>query len=213
LQKEKRDLAGSQPVGSFCGKRDSFLLQENMLYLKKLRCFLKKQTRGGKMKVSFDVQLTSKDLFRFNMYQTYTTTQGPVSIILAILVFVMAGTSIRSGAADYGVLYIVVGIVFLAYIPLTLWTRAKQTMKKNEVLAGVLHYTVSAEGIEVSQKDDTGMLGWKEIYKMISTKSQVLIYSNRVNAYIIPREQLGDQYEDLKAIAKEQLESYRFRMR
>jgi hypothetical protein len=57
------------------------------------------------------------------------------------------------------------------------------------------------------------MLGWKEIYKMISTKSQVLIYSNRVNAYIIPREQLGDQYEDLKAIAKEQLEKYRFRMR
>jgi hypothetical protein len=41
----------------------------------------------------------------------------------------------------------------------------------------------------------------------------VLIYSNRVNAYIIPREQLGNQYEDLKAIAKEQLESYRFRMR
>jgi type IV secretory pathway VirB2 component (pilin) len=213
LKKGKLDLAGIMPVGSFCGKRDSFLLPENMLYLKKLRCFLKKQTRGGKMKVSFDVQLTSKDLFRFNMYQTYTTTQGPVSIILAILVFVMAGTSIRSGAVDYGVLYIVVGIVFLAYIPLTLWTRAKQTMKKNEVLAGVLHYTVSAEGIEVSQKDDTGMLGWKEIYKMISTKSQVLIYSSRVNAYIIPREQLGNQYEDLKVIAKEQLESYRFRMR
>jgi hypothetical protein len=175
--------------------------------------FITEQREDGKMKVSFDVQLTSKDLFRFNMYQTYTTTQGPVSIILAILVFVMAGVSFRNDSTEYGVLYVVVGIVFLAYIPLTLWLRANQTMKKNEVLAGVLHYTVSEEGIEVSQKDDSGVLAWNEIYKMISTKKQVLIYSNRVNAYIIPRDQLGDQYEDLKAIAKAQLEKYRFRMR
>jgi hypothetical protein len=191
----------------------SFSFTGKYAILKPITIFITEQREDGKMKVSFDVQLTSKDLFRFNMYQTYTTTQGPVSIILAILVFVMAGVSFRNDSTEYGVLYVVVGIVFLAYIPLTLWLRANQTMKKNEVLAGVLHYTVSEEGIEVSQKDDSGVLAWNEIYKMISTKKQVLIYSNRVNAYIIPRDQLGDQYEDLKAIAKAQLEKYRFRMK
>ena len=165
------------------------------------------------MEVSFDVKLTPKDLFRFNLYQTYTTSQGPVSIILAALVFVMAGVSFRDGSASYGVLYLVVGIAFAVYIPVTLWSRAKQTMKKNAVLSGTLRYHISEAGIEVSQDGDSGVLEWKQIYKMVSTKKSVLVYSNRVNAYIIPREQLGDNYDTLAQLANKLLEKHRVKMK
>lgn len=165
------------------------------------------------MEVSFDVKLTPKDLFRFNLYQTYTTSQGPVSIILAVLVFVMAGVSFRDGSVSYGVLYLVVGIAFAVYIPVTLWSRAKQTIKKNAVLSGTLHYHISEAGIEVSQDGDSGVLEWKQIYKMVSTQKSVLVYSNRVNAYIIPREQLGDKYDTLAQLANKMLEKHRVKMK
>lgn len=165
------------------------------------------------MEVSFDIQLQPKDLFRFNMYQTYTTTQGPTSIILAIVVIVMSVVSFRSGEIGYGLLYVAAAVLFIVYIPASLWTRAKATMKKNEVLAGKLHYQISQKGIEVFSGEESGLLPWDSIYKMISNKNQVLIYSNRVNAYIIPREQLGDKYEVLKEIARKQLPNYRVRMR
>jgi hypothetical protein len=165
------------------------------------------------MEVSFDVKLTPKDLFRFNIYQTYTSSQGPVSILIAILVFVMAGVSFRNGETGYGLLYLVVGVVFLVYIPVTLWTRAKQTLKKNAVLAGTLHYHISEQGIAVAQDGDSGVLEWKQVYKMVSNKTHILIYSNRVNAYIVPREQLGGQYDTLKAIAEKMLEKHRIRMK
>ena len=42
------------------------------------------------MKASFDVTLSPKDLYRFNMYQTYTGFQVWSSIALGILGFVMA---------------------------------------------------------------------------------------------------------------------------
>lgn len=45
------------------------------------------------MNTAFDIKLEAKDLFRFNMYQTYTGLQGWISIILGILAFVMAGTT------------------------------------------------------------------------------------------------------------------------
>ena len=48
------------------------------------------------MKASFDVTLSPKDLYRFNMYQTYTGFQGWSSIALGILGFVMAGTGNNS---------------------------------------------------------------------------------------------------------------------
>ncbi len=165
------------------------------------------------MSVSFNIQLNPGELFRFNMHQTYTTTQGPVSVILALLAFVMAGVSFFCQSAGYGVLYLAVGVLFLTYIPLTLWMRAKQALKKNEVLAGMLHYVVSEKGFEVSCGDESGLLLWEDIYKIVSTKTQVLVYSSRNNAYIIPRDQLGEQYEALKELAKAQLQAYRFRMK
>lgn len=165
------------------------------------------------MEVSFDIKLTPKDLFCFNMFQTYTTTQGPTSIILAIIVIVMSVISFRDGQIGYGLLYVAAAVLFVVYIPGSLWGRAKAALKKNEVLAGTLHYQISQKGIEVFQGEDSGLLPWDAIYKMVSNKKQVLIYSNRVNAYIIPREQLGDKYDALKEIARKQLPNYRFRMK
>ena len=165
------------------------------------------------MEVSFDIKLTPKDLFRFNMFQTYTTTQGPTSIILAIIVIVMSVISFRDGQVGYGLLYVAAAVLFVVYIPGSLWGRAKAALKKNEVLAGTLHYQISQKGIEVFQGEDSGLLPWDAIYKMVSNQKQVLIYSNRVNAYIIPREQLGDKYDALKEIARKQLPNYRLRMK
>lgn len=165
------------------------------------------------MEISFDIKLTPKDLFRFNMFQTYTTTQGPTSIILAIIVIVMSVVSFRDGQIGYGLLYIAAAVLFVVYIPGSLWGRAKAALKKNEVLAGTLHYQVSEKGIGVFQGEDSGLLPWDAIYKMVSNQKQVLIYSNRVNAYIIPREQLGDKYDALKEIARKQLPNYRLRMK
>lgn len=73
--------------------------------------------------------------------------------------------------------------------------------------------------LEVPDKDKTlvieflGMSNpWDQIYKMVATKSNVLVYSTRINAYIIPREQLGEQYKDLAKIANEKLPKHRVKM-
>ncbi len=165
------------------------------------------------MDVSFDIQLQPKDLYRFNIYQSYRGSQGILSIVLAAIVFVISAGSFREGKLPYGILYAVVGALLLCYIPLTLWTRAKRTLRTNEVLSGVLHYEVSESGIRVTQGEEAGELPWDQIYKIASTKHQVLIYSNRIQAYIIPREQLGGKYGELKQLAQKQLESYRFCMK
>lgn len=164
------------------------------------------------MTVEFDVQLEPKDLYRFNLYQTYTGSQGIISILIAILAGVMTAVSISDGSYNYAFLYGVFFVLFLGYIPVTLWTRAKLSLKTNAVLAGTLHYEVSEEVIRVTQGEESGELPWKQIYKMIATKHNVLIYSGRKNAYIIPRTQLGDKYGELSALAKSQLESFRVKM-
>lgn len=165
------------------------------------------------MKASFDVTLSPKDLYRFNMYQTYTGFQGWSSIALGILGFVMAGISFQNGKTSYTLLYAAVGFLFLLYIPVTLWFRAKETLKTNKVLAGTLHYEITEKNIHVSQGKETGDMEWQAIYKIVANAKQILIYSNRKSAYIIPMEQMGDQYAAFRTLAEQKLEKYKLRMK
>ncbi len=165
------------------------------------------------MTIEFDVKLEAKDLFYFNMYQAYRGMQGIISIIISVLVFVMAVVTWKESGIGYTILYAALGFMFLFYIPVSLKLRSKQILKTNEVLAGTLHYHISAQCIRVTQGEEEGELPWDMIYKMISTKNYILIYSNRINAYIIPKEQLNGQYEELAELAKSRLEKFRVKMK
>ena len=165
------------------------------------------------MELQLDIQLKEKDLYRFNLFQTYTSSQGIVSIVIAILGVVMAAISFQNGSMSYGVLYVVISVVILLYIPISLRGRVNLTFKNNEVLAGVLHYHVSEKEIRVTSGEDSGELPWKQIYKMIDTKHNLVIYSGRRNAYVLPKDQIGDNYETLKVIAQKVLEPHRVKLR
>lgn len=97
-------------------------------------------------------------------------------------------------------------------MPVTLWLRSKSALAASEVLRGTLHYLVDENGFTVSQGEESANLPWDQIYKMVATKSNVLVYSTRINAYIIPREQLGEQYKELAKIANEKLPKHRVKM-
>ena len=168
------------------------------------------------MPLEFDIKLEAKDMFRFNMYQTYTSFSGWSSIIFAIAMFGMGGYIFyANGEAGLSrmVIYVLAGLLLLLYMPFTLWMRAGRSIKASPVLSNVLHYHVDEDGFTVTQGEASGVLAWKQIYKMIATKNNVLVYSNRMNAYVIPRAQLGENYIPLAKLATDKLPKFRLRMK
>lgn len=165
------------------------------------------------MPIEFDIKLTSKDMYRFNMYQMYSGFHGWFSIIVSILIFVAAGVTYGDLEMTYTILYVVFGFIFLLYLPVSLFLRSKHSLEASEVLRGTLHYAVGEEGFEVSQGEASAMLPWTQIYKMVATKNNVLVYSNRRNAYVIPRDQLGIKYLALAEIGSHKLAKHRINMK
>lgn len=165
------------------------------------------------MNIEFDITLTPKDMYRFNMYQTYTGFQGWFSVIISVFLFVVAGLTFGEVTGTRTLLYVLLGILFLIYMPVTLYLRSKHNIAVSEVLKHPLHFSVGEKGFTVSQKEESAELPWEQIYKMVGTKSNVLVYSSRINAYIIPRAQLGDKYADLAELGKEKLPKYRIKMK
>lgn len=165
------------------------------------------------MTTEFDVTITSKDMYRFNMYHAYHGFQGIFATVIGILVLIVAGATFGKIEAMYTVLYFVFGFIFLLYVPFSLYMRSKQQILSSEVLRQALHYRVDEEGVHVSQNGQTADLLWNQIYKVVSTKSNLLIYSSRVNAYVIPRNAISKEYEIVAQLAGNHLEKYRLKLK
>lgn len=165
------------------------------------------------MTAEFDVTITSKDMYRFNMYHAYHGFQGIFATVIGILVLVVAGATFGKVETMYTVMYIIFGVVFLVYVPASLYMRSKQQILSSEVLRQALHYKFDEEGVHVSQKEQTADLLWNQIYKVVATKSNLLVYSSRVNAYVIPRSVMGTEYETVTQLARKNLEKYRLKLK
>ena len=166
------------------------------------------------MKVSFDIKLTANHLFKFNMMQAYKGMQGFLSILLPVLVFAYAGTSFGTVSIGSTLVYVGIGILFLVYVPVSLWIRVKKIITdKNNALSKTLHYDFGEDSIRVSVENENVEFKWENIFQMKATKDMVFVYTNRINAYILPKEQLGEHYEHLSELAHKKLEKYRIKMK
>lgn len=164
------------------------------------------------MSAEFDVTITGKDMFCFNIYHAYHGFQGIIATLVGIWVLIMAGLTFGRVSILNTILYIIFGILFLVYVPGNLYLRSKKQVSSSDVLKNALHYKIDDAGIHVSQGEQTADLEWNQIYKMVSTKNQLLIYSSRVNAYIIPKEIIREQYQTILGLAINHLEGFRLKM-
>ena len=162
---------------------------------------------------SFDVKLTTKDIFRFNIYQAYRGTQGIISVLLPIAILFILWKNRQDFTTENMLVYAAIAIILLVYMPISLYLRSKAAFKKNKALANPLHFEFTEENIQVSQGEQSVELKWENVYKFVPSKNALLLYTNRVHAYILPKEQIGEQTTGLVQLAQKKLDGVRCRIK
>lgn len=137
------------------------------------------------MELEFDVKISASVLYDYLLYHTYTSLSGMIGAVVGVF---LLGGYLKNGQ----LLYLAGGIFILLYLPCTLWLKARKQAKNNPAFKEVLHYKMTEEGIEVSQHGETQLLKWEQTYKAVSTKSSIIVYINKMNAWIFPRKDLGE---------------------
>lgn len=135
------------------------------------------------METEFDVKITPGVLYDYMLYHTYTSAAGLLgSIVGALLVVVFF--------MGYGPLFLIFGIVILAYLPWTLFIKSRRQYLANPAFKEPLHYRMTHEGVEVSQKGESQSQKWEDMYKAVSTSRSLILYTSPVNASIFPKKDL-----------------------
>lgn len=99
--------------------------------------------------------------------------------------------------AGKGIMYLLLGVVVIAYTPLSLYLSAKKQIKLSPVFKEAITYTFTEEGLTSSQNQTTTEAPWNTMVKAVSTSKSIIIYTGRNRATILPKEAMGEQYENV----------------
>lgn len=155
--------------------------------------------------VKFSVQVTVKDMYAFLMHHSY---RGGSLIADAIVTFGAIGLLLAGfGKGDpvKTVALIFVAMLFTVIHPLQLYTKARKQVKNNEVFKEPLDYVLTEEGITLSQGEQSQSITWGDVYQVKEYKSQILVYTGRVYAFIWPKSALATCENEVRELFKKHL--------
>lgn len=142
------------------------------------------------MEMEFDVKVTVGVLYDYLLFHTYTSLSGMIGTIVGvILIMAFIGTKY--------VIYLIAGVVLIAYLPGALFLRAMQQVQNTPAFKKPLHYKMTDEGIRVSQGENEEQQSWDSCVKAVSTGRSIILYTSRTAASIFPKKDLGDKKEAL----------------
>lgn len=159
--------------------------------------------------VHFDVTLQTKDLFRFTMRHTYFSISGIFSLLISFGSLIACAATIGKYAASTTVVLLVIGLLFTVVQPCMLYMKCSVQIKKSENVNAALHYTLSDDGITVQQGEQKAQVHWYEIRKQILTKQAVYLYMSPVRAFIFPKDQCSERFQDIVTMTAELVEKYK----
>lgn len=151
----------------------------------------------GSMNLSFDINLTTSELYLFSMRHTYSGISGIFGLIISFGSLVAVGLRYKYLDKSAIAALIVIGLLFTVVQPVMLYFKARTQVKRNENIKGCLHYVFSEDGITVAQGEQQATVKWYEIRKRVVTKNAMYLYMSPVRAFIFPKSQCADKFDEL----------------
>lgn len=152
----------------------------------------------------------TKELFEFTMHSNYICIRGVISILFSLASAVGAVAYWQQLSTGQRVLMLVFAMMFTVIVPLEYYIRSVRQSKKRFQKPYI--YKIENDGILIQLDEEQANCQWQDVMKVITTKNLVVIYLSPVRAFILPKKDIGERYETLKSVLKENTSCYKFKM-
>lgn len=161
-------------------------------------------------KIEIKTEIGVSELFEFTMSNNYKTIRGGIAVLFSLASAVGLVFYWNQFSGWQKALMLFFALMFTVIEPIEYYLRSKRQVKKN--FAVPLTYVFDENGIEIRQNDEKAHNEWQDVMKVISTKKLVIIYLSPIRAFILPKQDIGDRYQDLKTLMEANTSCYKFKM-
>ena len=116
----------------------------------------------------FDIKLSYGDMYRFDLYNTFHSSSGILSLVGAALVTLVTVFTAGQIGLIYTVIYAICAVIFIIYYPLLLIFQSRAEIDRSTILSNPLHYTILDSGVDILSRavetDNEVVLLYREEY-------------------------------------------------
>ena len=144
--------------------------------------------------VAFTVKLTAKDLWKFSLYHSNKGMLGIFNVIFSLAAIFLLVTTWGSNTAMYRALLVICALMFTVWQP---------------VIQNPMNLSFSREGVVVTQGTERLELIWENIGRVERIRGMMIVYMDKVHAYLLPDSITGEKREALSELFRESLPAER----
>lgn len=157
------------------------------------------------MLTKVEVQITAKDMFRFQLYHNYTRFSGIFGLLIGLGLMALGVVDITTGNASASFIWFVCSFVIVIFPIQTMKNKSKLQVQRVEMFQHPVEYEFTEIGFTARQGEVEVTNEWDAIEKVVGTKRYLYFYMSRVRAIIFPKESMGDNYETILSLVREHM--------
>lgn len=150
--------------------------------------------------ITFSVQMTAKEVYRFTFYHVYHSFSGMFGLFLSLLALLNLIVNFNTLSDTAKTIMIIIAAWYTVMEPVMIVSRSKAQVKRNKAYQQPLKYRVDVDGITVSQNGESQTLAWDKLTKIVETRTQFLVYSSRIHSFIFPKSMMEGNESDMRCI-------------
>lgn len=163
-----------------------------------------------KKELCFEVKLDVKDLWQFSMYHANAGMLGIVNLLFTLAALFLIVTRWGMLTTPYRALLVVCALMFTVWQPLLLYHKARKQAKATAVKEPMM-LVFGEEGLKVEQNGQEALFAWDQMGRLDKMPTMVILYMDRVHAYLLPKSVMGNREEEFYEMVREYLPKERRR--
>lgn len=160
--------------------------------------------------IRFDIKLTTKDLWQFSMYHINSGLRGLFNVFFTLAALFMVVTRWGEMITSYRVLMVCCVLMFTVIQPLMLFQKARRQVK-TPAMEQPMVLIFGEEGLHVEMGGQDIDFEWDQMGRMDKMPTQVILYMDRIHAYLIPNASLADREAEFVEMVRAHLPKERRR--
>lgn len=149
------------------------------------------------MNPKFEVQMSVKYMYDFMLYHNYSRLSGLFGAFVGAIGLLIGINNVLNGNVQESAIGFFVAILFFVITPISIKNTAKRQILSTPAFQNPLEYELIEEGVIVRQGEEEALTQWEEIDKAVNSNRSIILYITRVRAIILPKECMGEQYENV----------------
>ncbi|MDO5146982.1 MAG: hypothetical protein Q4D60_08255 [Eubacteriales bacterium] len=145
-----------------------------------------------------DAKISEHDMIVFLFSHNY---RQPIMILAMIVALIWPVTVIVRQEQNLLLALALAAIVLIA-LPFSTWNRGKKTVRNNPAYQQTFHYMVDEWGLHLELGGDAVDVEWSKVMKCFYYKSEIIVYTGKVNAFLIPTSAMGENVDKITEFIK-----------